>query len=556
MNHNFWLRKVIYLILIFLIKYDFLIGNNCSSCPIYFQDNQVKTLCVPISDSYPVRYFYHKLFSENDFESYCKWLFKGDISYRYQQTYNSCLLAASIFQSSPIEAIYSPEINPYLPGNYLAIGMQDGECNSNSSINAKIRNNFIDINFILTRESSNFYFMINLPIQNSFYKLCTNENVKTDSEVQIGGFAVEIDEESPVLEDQINSPSEEINAIGSLIKYLSGDIIGDMQERNFAKLKTENCNSKWGLADIYLQLGWDCFKRKNSNLGFYLRGAIPTSQKLNNCWAEYVFSPIIGNAGRGEIDFGANGKISIFNNENDTLELFLDTYVGYVFSANHIRTFDFNNGPMTRYAGVKEFDSSFQYLEKLPWAADITTQCIPVNVPIKGEFILDLVYKLCQNHFFNFGYNFKGQSNEQTTCACSINNGLYGLSVRSYVQTPTNNETDTAIIWTNNAVTPRSNMSHLSENDKTYLSKPLNNSLLTTGVIMQDDLKLTSADVNLNSGLMNGQVLNIIFAGYRYKIESICYNPELFIKGSFAISTKAHYSPEFWDILLGFSLSY
>ena len=46
---------------------------------------------------------------------------------------------------------------------------------------------------------------------------------------------------------------------------------------------------------------------------------------------------------------------------------------------------------MTRYAAVKEFDSSFQYLEKLPWVADITTQCVSVNVPIKGEFILDLV---------------------------------------------------------------------------------------------------------------------------------------------------------------------
>jgi hypothetical protein len=510
------------------------------------------TCCIPFSDAHTARYNYHKPLELDFFADSHSWLIKTGISYRYQQTFNGNVLAASMFQFNPVTAKYVLNLNNNLSGGNLAIGFGENNADSEMCLDAKINNNYVDFSFDLEKSDSNFYLHAAIPIQRAANKLNINENVKTNRKVIKGGFTPEYkDSDVANLISWQETASDEVSAVGSLSKYFFGNITGDMQERLFNKMCPCKTISEWSISDIYLQLGWNGFKRKTLEMGLYVKGVIPTSPKLDASWARYIFSPVIGNVGRSEFGIGFNSHCWIKDLEESSLRSTLDIYLAHVFGNTHVRTFDLINGPMTRYANCKIFDQNLNYQNSLVWVADLTTQCVNVCIPLKAEIILDIIYQY-RNHNFNFGYDFKGSSKEQTDCCFRINKGIYGLNCQEYVQIPNPLKSATNQ-WITDYVTPNSNMYEVSRSDIS-LYRATDNEIV--GIPMTLNYALNSSSIDVRSGLMGGMILNIIFGGYQYAWTDYCYEPIFAIKGSVGWSTTNNYTSEYCDIYTSFSISY
>lgn len=527
------------------------ISNRLLSCLI-LNDDQVKTMCLPMSDAYPMRYMYHKQYFENEFQDKDSWIVKPDFFYRYERSFNGNKIGALLFKSNPIVATYDSNISPYLSSVDAAIGMKNSNCNSSTYVNGVINNNFFTMSMTFMKIDYNWYFNFGIPVQRANYTLNLNETVNTNGLVTKGYFGVEYSKTDIPNVGYENIASTNYPALKSLTNYLSGSLTGNMVERIYATIKP-NCGiTTWGLADIYCQLGYDFCKFYNGQYGFYGRVIIPTSASLSNIWAKNIFSPIIGNIGRLELDFGFNGHYYLWDCDNQFLKVVLDAYIGYIGSSSGHRTFDLNNGPMTRYSSVKVFNYNNNYDEFLIWGADLTTQCLSVYAPLKSEIVLDCIYKFC-NQTLNIGYSFKGQAAERTCFNGGINKDYYyGLASRCNVQTPylLNNN----LLWTNNMVTPLSSMYETNPLDITAVNT--NGISNVNGILMSDEYAITSNDININSGLMNTQILNIMFLGYKYISQCISWNPEFGISASIGFSTIKYYTPELWDLNFSIKLDY
>jgi hypothetical protein len=542
LNNNFY--KLIFIILLFFISSFFLCLKSLS----------VKTSFIPINDAHPNRYNYHKLWEIDKFSENSELLFKAEGSYRYQRSFNNDKNGLVIFGNNPIISTYQGNNGISLSGGKIGIGFGEGFANSTTFINGFINNNYIDINGDIAKINSNFYLHLAIPVERSANRLVLSESVLTNDEVIKGGFSPEYLLKDPSSMDIWQSTqSKKIKAIGSFVGYLEGKTIGDMQKRKFALLKNNCTISRWDIADVYCQIGWDGIHTKKTQSGPYFKLVIPTTQQLNFEWARYIFSPVIGNAGRWEFGVGFNGHFWMFDCDLSSFKIVFDGYLSTVFANKHVRTFDLINGPITRYAGVKVFNSDFNYQNSLMWVSDLTTQCIDVSIPLRYEIVLDFIYKY-KNHRVNIGYNFKGQSSEVANCCFNFNKfANYGLCSQQYIQIPNPNKFSNNVNWVTNYITPKSGMYEISKDD---ISIYKDTDEVIVGVPVSKNNIIDAYSIDKKSGLMGIQILNIIFGGYEYMWTDNKYSPIVGIKGSLGFSSYKYFSSEFWDIDFYIGISY
>jgi hypothetical protein len=529
-----------------------------------FDDEKVKATVVFMSDANPLRYDYH-YYDDDFYKNYDnEWNVSMDVGYRFQQTFHNKKLAALLFQYNPIQAANSSDFyalaNTFENENLLAYGLALGQgASSTAEMEAKIRNNYINISIDITNADWNTYLHVGLPVQNARHYLKMTEAINLGDGTLPKGYATsEQTAMSVVLSDFFNYPeaaSTNLSPIGSLKKYFSGTKVGDMQARSNAIAYFDGVNSKWALSDVYLQLGWEGWKRETSHLGFYLKTVIPTGNKMDDDWSKYTFSPVCGNARRWELGAGINAHVDLSKKNDVYWRVDIDGYLSHLFSAIQRRTFDLVNGPLTRYGMVKVFDGALNYLNKLVWAADVTTQNLKVYVPVKGEFILNVLY-LKNNHEINFGYSFKGQQQECTEDYLSVPKGnVYGFAAQGEVQTPAVDLSS----WGTNFITPNADMYSPSLNDLTVSTD--GNEHYIFGKPITAANSVSADDISLRSGLMDAQVINMLFAGYRYNFGDIencddTFNPFVGIKGSVGLSPQSCYTPETWDVGVDVGLTF
>jgi len=234
-----------------------------------------------------------------------------------------------------------------------------------------------------------------------------------------------------------------------------------MQKRQFAIVDWDSSDATWRIADCYLQLGWNGWQRETARVAFYAKFVIPTGTNLDKAWAAYTFNNVVGNGNHWEGGIGANAQIKIREKDDSLLRADLDLCVSRAIGSTQYRTFDLITGPLTRYGMTKifnTFDDLTGYTGKTIWAADATTQAINVFIPVKCEFVLNLVNQYRQ-HECNVGYSFKGQQAEETDSYLSTPKGnFYGFSGLCSVQTPKANtkQTYTTNEYVTNYVSPRS----------------------------------------------------------------------------------------------------
>ncbi len=514
-----------------------------------------KTCIVPLADAYPNRYFYHTPFQYNRFDSSRQWLCKGNCTVRYQNSYNTKELASVLFDDPIVSDNYNN--NNYNAG-ILAIGF-DKSTYSKLSIDASRNSVFIDCTVDISKVNLPYYLHIGIPVQRTEQKITMHEEIFTDGKVIKGGFIPEYQPTMPAdIADWQNIESSIIHALPNMQAYLSGKGIGNRQDALFGVV-SQCPMTLWALADLYIQVGYDGWQYKNTNFGYYIRGVIPTSPTVKSAWNRFVFYPTIGNVDRFECGVGVNGNILLCDTDSINQTIYFDGYAGYLAKGDQMRPFDLKNGFFSRYGQVKLFDQeSLTYLNKTIWAADLTTNTNAIGGCFKSELVFDFVYQRFQS-FFNIGYSFKSQSKENISCSDQnnsyasklIDRYVYGYSPQQYVQTP--NPIANQNNWTCALITPHSSMKQVASEDISIFQ---GGSDTIVGVPVTQDNQLVKSDLNLNSGIMDLQILNIFFVGYSYESIKTAYNTIMGIKGGVSTTTKSFYSPPFYELLIFLELDY
>jgi hypothetical protein len=385
----------------------------------------------------------------------------------------------------------------------------------------------------------------------------------------------------------------------------------DLKTRLYNKFNFSQCGSaSWGIADLPMQLGWDFCKNENYHFGLYFKFVIPTGTNLNQEWASFIFSPILGNGRHFEIGIGVTGHTDIYTCNENNLIANIDGYITHMIGSSSFRTFDATNQPLSRYALLKSFDTKNIYTGTISPLGDINNCCVNTSFAIRGEGIIDFTYNY-KNWDSGMGYAFAGQSKESLEClstwngnklnntgpnygymgysnmaaleiigADSTNSSVTGWGAPIVLVGSGGNITSTDVTYTKNMgnITTPSPIPQLNDtliNGLTNAAtpavtlKPGGNKILTktinecaksnNGAFDAGENGINNyisiPDFENSSGLMNAQILNRIFAHINYKWTNSNWTPEIGILGSFGFGSNATKTAEYWDIggFIGFS---
>ncbi len=239
-----------------------------------------------------------------------------------------------------------------------------------------------------------------------------------------------------------------VTSFKSAIK--GGVTFGQMTEGlKFGKI----CGSqtKSGLSDLQIALGWDFISREHGHLGINLRMAAPTGSRPDS---ELLFEPIVGNGKHWEFGFGVSGRVLLWEMDGEQeLSLFADTNFTHLFNAQQRRSFDLKpNGFGSRYILVKEFDSVGNYIGTLAPLINKTTLCCDVKIDFQADIVVMFAYSY-RGFLFDFGYNGWIRSKEKISLKECFPEDRFGLKGILNVVTGANQLTpitqSTATLWGN-----------------------------------------------------------------------------------------------------------
>jgi hypothetical protein len=200
-----------------------------------------------------------------------------------------------------------------------------------------------------------------------------------------------------------------------ILKALSGTFtFGDMQEPwNFGRI-CDGVQTKTGLADIDVILGYDFRQSDTHHLGFYGQLVIPTGNKFT---AQRVFEPMIGNARHLELGAGFSAHVVLYEHSADSsLALWAEGNVVHLFKNKQMRSFDFcHNGPLSRYMLLKELnkvEGDYFYAGKLINAINFATREVEVSIAAQADISVKFAVRT-PNIIADVGYNFYGRTRER-----------------------------------------------------------------------------------------------------------------------------------------------
>lgn len=389
----------------------------------------------------------------------------------------------------------------------------------------------------LDRFSQGLYARINAPLVYSIWDLNIRQRILSDDE-NCTDFP------------QCQMSGQSANAICNLRKALSGNFkFGDMQTPwkagRFCSRQT-----KFGLADLDLILGYDFFKCENYHLGFYAQTVVPTGNKPN---PRYIFSPIVGNGKHWEFGAGISGHLMLWNNGPDeNLCIYLEGNVTHMFKNTQCRSFDLcPNGPLSRYLLLKELKQNgdnFEYNNNLINAINLTTQKISSKVSVKADISAKLAYR-SRCFSADLGYNFYGNTEEKIKLKnCNLTSNYYGIkgsegtcaleysttgtvpnNFGNLVQKISLNSTQSNATLRSNAPTDNPADVPLTNNNDIAVTYNSRQTGPVTGqdVIIAKESKnpkiLDKKNLNLQSGKAGATATNKIFANINYNFDESCY---------------------------------
>jgi hypothetical protein len=222
----------------------------------------------------------------------------------------------------------------------------------------------------------------------------------------------------------IQNQTTGLNAVtptSDLLTALSGTFhFGDMQTDWSGGIVSQERFNETRLADLEIQLGYDFWKDQCSHFGAFLELVCPTGGHQRH--SSNVFGPFVGNGGYFELGAGVSGHYDAFVYGEHNFSLWVYGNVTHGFSKWQTRTFDFNDGPFSRYMLLKELNEDGTYSGNMINAVNYTTRQVKANVRVKGDASFKLAYDYC-GFTFDIGYNIYGDSGERCSkkskCASS-----------------------------------------------------------------------------------------------------------------------------------------
>ena len=377
---------------------------------------------------------------------------------------------------------------------------------------------------------------------------------------------------------------------------LSGNFIfGDMTEPWQAGKFSFCPRSKTGLADIDVSIGLNLLQNDCAHAGVFAVVVIPTGNRPK---AHFIFEPIIGDGKHWHLGAGLSGHISLFPHRHDgcfNAGIYFDGRIVNVFKTDQIRSFDFmNNGLLSRYLLLKEFDIDGNYSGRLINAINFTTRNCEVSVGAQVDFSAKLFARY-GGWEIDIGYNFFQRESEKiclkTKCPCPLdarNFGIKGVEgvcalqfdldangvviasseTRRGLNTMQNNTTIFTSLLPNAEpeifTDPESGetITALSWNSQTALAEdtPFTDLTIANGFVgAQLDFvpkRVTCDDLDISSAAQPRIKTNKIFGHINYTFKDGCYCPHIGIGAEGEFDSCAHNSLGQWGIWIKAGLSF
>ena len=352
-----------------------------------------------------------------------------------------------------------------------------------------------------------------------------------------------------------------VPATDDIVKALSGKFLfGEMQEPwHFGRFCCGS-QSRTGVADCDLILGYDFWQCDTYHLGCYGQLVAPTGNKPS---ARHIFEPVLGNGHHWELGLGISGHLVLWERDTDhSLAIYVEGNATHLFKNTQHRSFDFcKNGLLSRYMLLKELDDTLAYTGKLINGIDFATRQVEVSIAVKGDISAKLSYRSpCL--IFDLGYNFYGQTRESLSCVSRDprivgikgTEGVCGLEYQVQgtqppltfgplvAQIPLNSTQSDATIrrgaLTDNAQSPAAQspqdivVSAFSRQTGSIEGRDV-----IPAFVSNPPVVLSSDDLHLRSGAMPSMVTQKVFGyiGYNFAECDTWYNPYVGIGGELEV---------------------
>lgn len=221
--------------------------------------------------------------------------------------------------------------------------------------------------------------------------------------------------------------------VDSFVEALKGNTTFGAMQTPLQFGKVNGAQSKGGISDIQMALGYDFILREHGHAGLNIRIAIPTGTRPDS---RFLFEPVVGNGKHWELGVGFSGDVLIWEKDGDQeLRFFADVNLTHLFSSRQLRSFDVHNGPCdcdddinfgSRYILIKEFDADGNAIGELaPLINKSTLSCdVHVSMQIDMVFMFGYTYN---NFLFDIGYNGWIRSREKIKLNCNFPDNRYAL---------------------------------------------------------------------------------------------------------------------------------
>jgi hypothetical protein len=198
----------------------------------------------------------------------------------------------------------------------------------------------------------------------------------------------------------------------SILSALQGDNCG-----KFSK----NSLSKWGIAGIHFDIGYDVIRNDDMNLGASLHIVAPTGTQPK---ARYLFEPVIGANRCFQLGANVNASYNLYdsclNDKNATIVF--DATLTHLFKSTQRRLFALkNNGAGSQYLLLKQFNAIGTAVVGTESAANL----LCAKTRIGSDFMFDgavMLHVDSCNFFGNIGYNLWFRSKEKKARTMYLNN--------------------------------------------------------------------------------------------------------------------------------------
>jgi hypothetical protein len=351
------------------------------------------------------------------------------LALEYTQSFNACALNNYFFGGQSLTISGSRVANRGacdIMADYFGLPT---DFQSSICFNPRIQNLIADLDWYwrLSGCCNGLYLHVNTPITYTRWNLNACERVSAPGV---------LDYPAGYMDKNLISRSE---LPTTALQTLSGNAtFGDMDTPlQFGKIC--GLQTKTGLADIYVALGYTALSSDNGHLGFNVHTIIPTGTRSTACT---LFEPQFGNGHHWALGVGVTSHYDFWSDESGErgISAYLDAQVQHLFGSYQRRSYDFcRNGCGSRYmlimdmpqrvAGTIGFGNTLieqQFNGRLFHAIDKTTFTSKIKVDVQAEITCKLS-AFWNNWDIDLGYNFWVRTQEKLLCRDRLPNNYYGV---------------------------------------------------------------------------------------------------------------------------------